>query len=86
MSHDDTFQGSLWKLIKDIRYAMLTHRGPMARVQATYVTGFAAIEQLGMAQDPEGFRLERYDRRYTPTVHDDARPDNAYDILIPLYG
>lgn len=68
------------------RYAMLTHRGPMARVQATYVTGFAAIEQLGMAQDPEGFRLERYDRRYTPTVHDDARPDNAYDILIPLYG
>jgi AraC family transcriptional regulator len=68
------------------RYAMVTHRGPMARVQATYVTGFAAIEQLGMAHDTDAWRLERYDRRYTPTVNDDTRTDNAYDILIPLYG
>ncbi|WP_040787171.1 GyrI-like domain-containing protein [Massilia niastensis] len=68
------------------RYAMLTHRGPMARAQATYVTGFAAIEQLGMAHDTDAWRLERYDRRYTPTVHDVTRTDNAYDILIPLYG
>lgn len=66
------------------RYAMLTHRGPMARVQATYLTGHAAIEQLGMVQDDEGWRIERYDRRYTPTLHDGNRPDNAYDILIPL--
>jgi len=70
--------------IPERRYAMLTHRGPMARVQATYLTGYAAIEQLGMAQDEEGWRIERYDRRYTPTLHDGARPDNAYDILIPL--
>ncbi|MGG7606256.1 GyrI-like domain-containing protein [Massilia sp. BKSP1R2A-1] len=70
--------------IPERRYALLTHRGPMARVQATYLTGFAAIEQLGMAQDEEGWRLERYDRRYTPTQDDGARPDNAYDILIPL--
>lgn len=28
MSHDETFQHSLWKLIKPIRYAMLTHRHP----------------------------------------------------------
>jgi predicted transcriptional regulator YdeE len=70
--------------IPERRYAMLTHRGPMARVQATYLTGYAAIEQLGMVQDEEGWRLERYDRRYTPTLHDGARPDNAYDILIPL--
>jgi len=72
--------------IPERRYAMLTHRGPMAqaRVQATYLTGYAAIEQLGMVQDDEGWRLERYDRRYMPTVHDGARQDNAYDILIPL--
>jgi len=66
------------------RYAMLTHRGPVTRVQATYLTGYAAIEQLGMVQDEEAWRIERYDRRYTPTLHDGNRPDNAYDILIPL--
>jgi len=68
------------------RYALMTHRGPMVHAQATCVTGSAAMEQLGMDADEEGVRLERYDRRYTPTVHDGARPDNAYDILIPLYG
>jgi general stress protein 26 len=26
MSHDESFQHSLWELIKDIRFAMLTHR------------------------------------------------------------
>ncbi|RZA36796.1 MAG: AraC family transcriptional regulator [Lysobacteraceae bacterium] len=66
------------------RYAMLTHRGPVTRVQATYLTGYAAIEQLGMMQDEEGWRIERYDRRYTPMLDDGNRPDNAYDILIPL--
>ena len=66
------------------RYAMLTHRGPVTRVQATYLTGYAAIEQLGMVQDEEGWRIERYDRRYTPMLDDGNRPDNAYDILIPL--
>ena len=28
MSHDETFQHALWKLIKPIRFAMLTHRHP----------------------------------------------------------
>ena len=70
--------------IPERRYAMLTHRGPVTRVQATYLTGYAAIEQLGMVQDEEGWRIERYDRRYTPALHDGNRPDNAYDILIPL--
>ncbi len=68
------------------RYAVLTHRGPMSGVQATYLTGFAALEQLGMRQDEDSPRLERYDRRYTPTMHEAERPDNAYDILIPLLG
>jgi AraC family transcriptional regulator len=70
--------------IPERRYAMLTHRGPMTRVQATYLTGDATIEQLGMVQDEEGWRIERYDRRYTPALHDGNRPDNAFDILIPL--
>ena len=70
--------------IPERRYAMLTHRGPVTRKQATYLTGYATIEQLGMVPDEEGWRLERYDRRYTPTLHDGNRPDNAYDILIPL--
>jgi AraC family transcriptional regulator len=68
------------------RYALMTHRGPMLHAQASRVTGTAAMEQLGMEADEEGIRLERYDRRYTPTVDDGARPDNAYDILVPLYG
>lgn len=68
------------------RYALMTHRGPMVHAPATCATGAAAIEQLGMDPDEDGIRLERYDRRYTPTVDDGARPDNAYDILIPLYG
>lgn len=66
-------------------YALMTHRGPMVHAPATCATGTAAMEQLGMEADEEGVRLERYDRRYTPTVHDGARADNAYDILIPLY-
>ncbi|MEM8513329.1 AraC family transcriptional regulator [Massilia sp. MP_M2] len=68
------------------RYALMTHRGPMLHAQASHATGTAAMEQLGMQADEEGIRLERYDRRYTPTVDDGARPDNAYDILVPLYG
>ena len=68
------------------RYALMTHRGPMLHAQASRVTGTAAMEQLGMQADEEGIRLERYDRRYTPTVDDGTRPDNAYDILVPLYG
>lgn len=70
--------------IPERRYAMLTHRGPVTRVQVTYLTGYAAIEQLGMVQDEEGWRIERYDRRYTPALDNGNRPDNAYDILIPL--
>lgn len=70
--------------IPERRYALLTHRGPMARVPATYVTGNAAMEQLGMVPDEEAWRIERYDGRYTPSRDDGNRPDNAYDILIPL--
>ena len=72
--------------IPERRYALMTHRGPMVHAQASTVTGIATMEQLGMEEDEDGIRLQRYDRRYTPTVDDDARPDNAYDILIPLYG
>jgi AraC family transcriptional regulator len=72
--------------IPERRYALMTHRGPMVHAQASTVTGIATMEQLGMEEDEDGIRLERYDRRYTPTVDDDARPDNAYDILVPLYG
>ena len=68
------------------RYALMTHRGPMLHAQASRVTGTAAMEQLGLADDEDGIRLERYDSRYTPTQDDGARPDNAYDILVPLYG
>lgn len=68
------------------RYALMTHRGPMVHAPASRVTGTAAMEQLGMAADEEGIRLERYDGRYTPTLDDGARADNAYDILIPLYS
>lgn len=68
------------------RYALMTHRGPMVHAAASRVTGTAAMEQLGMQADDEGIRLERYDRRYTPTLDDGARPDNAYDILVPLHG
>jgi AraC family transcriptional regulator len=66
------------------RYAVFTHRGPMSAVQATYVTAFAAMEQLGLRPDATGWRLERYDRRFTPSVDNPARPDNAFEILIPL--
>jgi predicted transcriptional regulator YdeE len=71
--------------IPERRYALMTHRGPMVHAQASTVTGIATMEQLGMEEDETGIRLERYDRRYTPTVDDGARLDNAYDILIPLY-
>jgi predicted transcriptional regulator YdeE len=79
-------EGMIGLRIPARRYAALTHRGPMSGVQATYITGHAAMEQLGMRHDPDGWRLERYDKRFTPTVDDGARPDNAFDILIPLIG
>jgi AraC family transcriptional regulator len=66
------------------RYAVFTHRGPMTAVQATYVTAFAAMEQLGLRPDATGWRLERYDRRFTPSVDSPTRPDNAFEILVPL--
>jgi AraC family transcriptional regulator len=66
------------------RYAVFSHRGPMTGVQATYLTAFAAMEQLGLRPDESAWRLERYDRRFTPSVDNPANPDIAYDILIPL--
>jgi general stress protein 26 len=38
MSHDPSFQHSLWKLIKDIRFAMLTHRHPDGKLHAHPLT------------------------------------------------
>jgi predicted transcriptional regulator YdeE len=76
--------GMIGLLLPGRRYAVFTHRGPMTAVPATYVTAFAAMEQLGLHQDSGAWRLERYDRRYTPSVDNPANPDNAYDILIPL--
>jgi predicted transcriptional regulator YdeE len=66
------------------RYAVFTHRGPMSAVQATYVTAFAAMEQLGLRHDTAGWRLERYDKRFTPSVDSPSRTDNAFEILVPL--
>lgn len=79
-------QGMVALRLPPQRYAVFTHRGPMTAVQATYVTAYAAMEQLGLRQDLSGWRLERYGRRFTPGVDNPARPDNAYDILIPLRG
>ena len=38
MRHDQTFQHSLWKLIKDIRFAMLTHRHPDGKLHSHPLT------------------------------------------------
>jgi general stress protein 26 len=38
MSHDTSFQHSLWKLIKDIRFAMLTHRHPNGKLHSHPLT------------------------------------------------
>jgi general stress protein 26 len=38
MSHEPSFQHSLWKLIKDIRFAMLTHRHPDGQLHAHPLT------------------------------------------------
>jgi general stress protein 26 len=38
MSHDESFQHKLWKLIKDIRYAMLTHRHPDGKLHSHPLT------------------------------------------------
>jgi general stress protein 26 len=38
MSHDKSFQHSLWKLIKDIRFAMMTHRHPDGMLHAHPLT------------------------------------------------
>ncbi len=38
MKHDETFQHSLWKLIKGIRYAMLTHKHPDGRLHSHPLT------------------------------------------------
>lgn len=81
---NDLPPGMIGLRIPERRYAVVTHRGPVTRTQATYLTGYATIEQLGMVPDEEGWRIERYDRRYTPAMHDGNRPDNAFDILIPL--
>lgn len=81
---NDLPPGMIGLRIPERRYAVVTHRGPVTRTQATYLTGYATIEQLGMVPDEEAWRIERYDRRYTPAMHDGNRPDNAFDILIPL--
>ena len=38
MSHDTSFQHKLWKLIKDIRFAMLTHRHPDGKLHSHPLT------------------------------------------------
>ena len=38
MRHDATFQHSLWKLIKDIRYGLLTHRHPDGKLHSHPLT------------------------------------------------
>lgn len=60
-------------------YALLSHRGPQAAVPATYMTGLATIEQLGMRYDTEALSLERYTRG--PVA---SPAPGGHDILIPL--
>jgi len=65
-------------------YAQFTHIGPMAQVKDTYTRLFQWLDEQGLAVDWSALRMERYDERYIPSVHDASRPDNAYDIFIPL--
>lgn len=65
-------------------YARFTHRGPMEQVQATYKGVFTWLKEAGYHLNEHGLRMERYDERYTPVVHDALRNENAYDIYIPL--
>lgn len=66
------------------RYAQFTHQGPMEQVQSSYRDAFAWLRQEGLELDEHAFRLERYDDRYLPPRHAADRPENAYDILLPL--
>ena len=66
------------------RYVQVTHRGPMSKVQDTYLQLFRWMKEQGYEQDISTFRLEKYDQRFLPTVDDSAREENAYDILIPI--
>lgn len=65
-------------------YALLSHRGPQSAVPATYMTGLATIEQLGMQYDTEAFSIERYTRHPASVPHPGASAPPGHDILIPL--
>ncbi|TCP53908.1 putative transcriptional regulator YdeE [Tumebacillus sp. BK434] len=66
------------------QYLKATHRGPMSSVQDTYLNLFKWMKENGYEQDLSALRMERYDRRFLPTVDDHAREENEYEILIPI--
>ncbi|GED71057.1 hypothetical protein BRE01_47590 [Brevibacillus reuszeri] len=65
-------------------YARFTHTGPMEQVQDTYQQLFAWLHKNGHQQNEQAVRMERYDERYVPTVHEATRMENTYEIFIPL--
>ncbi|MGG4439108.1 GyrI-like domain-containing protein [Brevibacillus fortis] len=65
-------------------YARFTHTGPMEEVQDTYQRLFGWLNENGHQVNEQALRMERYDQRYVPSVHESARVDNAYEIFIPL--
>ncbi|NRR01946.1 AraC family transcriptional regulator [Brevibacillus sp. RS1.1] len=65
-------------------YARFTHTGPMEQVQNTYHSLFGWLNENGHQVNEQALRMERYDQRYVPSVHESARVDNAYEIFIPL--
>ncbi|MGG1664170.1 GyrI-like domain-containing protein [Brevibacillus sp. NRS-1366] len=70
--------------IPERTYARFTHKGPMEHVQATYESLFSWLKEMGHQPNEQLLRMERYDERYVPSVHDAARVDNMYEIFIPL--
>lgn len=65
-------------------YARFTHRGPMSTVKDTYTQLFQWLSLQGLELDETAWRMERYDARYIPSVHAPDRPENTYEIFIPL--
>jgi AraC family transcriptional regulator len=70
--------------IPERKYARFTHTGPMEQVQNTYHGAFRWLNEQGIAVEEQALRMERYDERFVPTVHDSARQENAYEIFIPV--
>ncbi|MED4753984.1 GyrI-like domain-containing protein [Brevibacillus choshinensis] len=76
--------GMIGFTVPEKTYACVTHTGPMDQVQNTYQQAFQWLQKQGHQVDEAALRMERYDERFVPSVHAPERPENAYDIFIPL--